>query len=147
VETGFPKRSCSTEHERPFHHPPALRRDHHPLRRGRLVCSLSPSSVITGCGAGGGGCVGAGCDASWLPEIGAGSRTVERRRGGSSAGGAAACGGAFAGSGDAGGGAGGAAIGAASRSATASFSSGSVAGGAASSSAVVSAGCGACAPR
>jgi len=57
VETGFPKRSCSTEHERPFHHPPALRRDHHPLRRGRLVSLLSPSSVITGCGAGGGGCV------------------------------------------------------------------------------------------
>ena len=32
--------------ERPFHQPPAKRRDHHPLRLGLLLCSASPTSVI-----------------------------------------------------------------------------------------------------
>ena len=66
-----------------LHQPPAMRRDHQPLRRGRSVLSLSPTSVTTGSGAGGAGCVGGGCGASLAVTAGAGSRTVERRRGGS----------------------------------------------------------------
>jgi hypothetical protein len=61
-----------------------MRRDHHPLRRGRSVVSLSPTSVTTGSGTGEAGCTtGASCDASVLLVLGAGSRTVERRRDGS----------------------------------------------------------------
>jgi hypothetical protein len=40
--------------------PPAKRRDHQPLRRGRSVLSLSLISVMTGCGAGAGDWFGAG---------------------------------------------------------------------------------------
>jgi hypothetical protein len=40
--------------------PPAKRRDHQPLRRGRSALSLSPVSVMTGCEAGEGGWIGAG---------------------------------------------------------------------------------------
>ena len=68
------------------HYPPAKRRDHQPLRRGRSASSLSPTSVTTGSGVGvegGSGAAGAaGWETSLLPVIGAGSRTVERRRGG-----------------------------------------------------------------
>ena len=63
--------------------PPAMRRDHQPLRRGRSVLSLSPTSVMTGSGAGGAGWVDGGCGASLAVTAGAGSRTVERRRVGS----------------------------------------------------------------
>jgi len=68
---------------RSLHQPPAMRRDHQPLRRGRSLLSLSPTSVMTGCAAGDAGWAGAGCGASLAIAVGAGSRTVERRRGGS----------------------------------------------------------------
>src|ERR1700722_5254980 len=70
---------------RVLHQPPAKRRDHHPVLRGRSVPSVSATSVTTGSGAGAGatGAVGAGGGASSLPPIGARSRTVDRRRGGS----------------------------------------------------------------
>jgi hypothetical protein len=69
--------------------PPAKRRDHQPLRRGCSARSSSPISVMTGCGCGAavGDGVAAEGEVSTLPALGAGSRTVERRRGaGSSAG-------------------------------------------------------------
>jgi hypothetical protein len=47
--------------QRTRYQPPAKRRDHQPLRRGRSALSLSPVSVMTGCGAAeGGGSIGAG---------------------------------------------------------------------------------------
>jgi len=57
-----------------------------------LGCVLSPGSlpVTTGVGAGGGGNVGDGELGSPLPARGAGSRMVERRRGGSLSGAGAA---------------------------------------------------------
>ena len=111
----------------PFDQPPAKRRDHQPLRRGLSVFSPSPTSVMTGCGGGDDGCAGVGCAASAAIAVGAGSRTVERLRGGSvccagaNARGASAMAGALDVAGAANGGA-------ASRSATASLSSASVGG-------------------
>jgi len=122
---------------RVFDQPPAKRRDHQPLRRGLSVFSLSPTSVMTGCGGGDSGCVGAGCGASAALAVGAGSRTVERRRDGSGwlAGAEAGVASAMVGSLD-----GAAAVngGAASRSATASLSAASVGGAPVSSSGAVS---------
>ena len=91
-----------------FHaYPPAKRRDHHPVLRGRSLAATSPVSMTTGSGTGAADGAGVGGAAASVTPTGAGSRTVERRRTGSDS---AACGGA------------------ASRSATASLSSGSVAG-------------------
>ena len=111
---------------RPFRQPPAMRRDHHPLRLGLSVCSPSPTSVMTGCGAGAEGCGGCTDETASvsLVTIGAGSRTVERRRGSDGTAGSAGAGGAAENGG------------AESRSATASRKLGSVARGAVSSCAV-----------
>jgi hypothetical protein len=119
--------------------PPAKRRDHQPLRRGRSVVSVSPISVITGSGAGAVGGAGGDCWVSTVLAPGAGSRTVERRRGAGSSTGpgegseSKGCGDAGAGEGIRGG---------ASRSATASVKFDSTAGGADKSSAAACGGAG-----
>lgn len=67
------------------------RRAHQPVRRGRLASS--GSFVVTTIGGGAAGWGGGGIGVGDVPNTGAGSRTVERRRGaGSGASGAAAAG-------------------------------------------------------
>src|SRR5262249_31061478 len=62
---------------------PSTRRLHHPDRRGRSAFSVSAVLTTTGCGCSvvGSRWSGAACSLAML--IGAGSRTVERRRGAS----------------------------------------------------------------
>src|SRR5579862_7064107 len=111
-----------------LYQPPPKRRDHHPVLRGRLASSVSTVSMA-GSGAGAAGTAGgAGTDGGALApcEIGAGSRTVERRRGASGSGADTGVS-AIIGAGGGGGGA-------ASRSATAARVSGSTPAGAEDSS-------------
>jgi hypothetical protein len=63
-----------------------MRFAHQPVRRGLLSSASSPALDTIGDGIGSDRCGGAvtASGASWL-KIGAGSRTVERRRGGSDA--------------------------------------------------------------